>query len=158
MTLEIDIQLAMEGSCGHVPSRASIESWVLAACSRQCADAQLTIRIVDYAEMRTLNENYRGKTGVTNVLSFPFAEPERVMPPLLGDIVICGPQVEKESRGQGKPIKDHWAHLVVHGVLHLLGYDHLDDTDATLMESLETNILSDLGIPDPYRGDRSTVI
>lgn len=115
---------------------------------------ELTVRIVNEEEGSSLNQTYRGKIGPTNVLSFPFELPEG-MPddlqlPLLGDIVLCAPLVKKQALEQNKAEKNHWAHLTVHGTLHLLGYDHINAEDAAIMENLEINILSKLGIPDPY--------
>lgn len=112
--------------------------------------AQLTVRIVGGEEGEALNRQYRGGDSATNVLSFPFAEPFLLQPPLLGDIVICAPVLLTQARQQNKSLRSHWAHLVVHGVLHLLGYDHMDDEQARLMEKLEIGILAELGFADPY--------
>ena len=115
---------------------------------------ELTIRLVDEEEGMHLNQTYRGNTGATNVLSFPFENlediPDEFNIPLLGDIVICAPVVRQEAKTQNKKETNHWAHLTVHGTLHLLGYDHIDDEDAQIMENLETGILSSLGFSDPY--------
>jgi probable rRNA maturation factor len=108
---------------------------------------------VDVAEMSTLNRDYRNKTGPTNVLSFRSDLPPGLDLPLLGDIVICAPVVATEAAQQGKPRQAHWAHLTVHGTLHLLGYDHLEDLEAEEMEALETRILASLNYPCPYEGD-----
>jgi probable rRNA maturation factor len=113
--------------------------------------AQLTVRVIGEAEGAALNRDYRGRTGATNVLSFPFAEPFMLRPPLLGDIVICAPVLVAQAQQQNKSLQAHWAHLVVHGVLHLLGYDHEDDRQADVMETLETKILVQLGFADPYQ-------
>ena len=112
--------------------------------------AQLTVRLVDTEEGVALNQDYRHRQGATNVLSFPFGEPFQMQPPLLGDVVICAPVVAAEARQQNKSLLAHWAHLVVHGTLHLLGYDHLGDNQAQEMEALEIMILAQLGFPDPY--------
>ncbi|MCB1807111.1 MAG: rRNA maturation RNase YbeY, partial [Candidatus Competibacteraceae bacterium] len=113
---------------------------------------ELTIRLVDEAESSMLNESYRHKQGPTNVLSFPFEAPiPEIDMPLLGDIVICVPVVEHEAAEQNKPLMAHWAHLVIHGVLHLQGYDHQTETEADVMEALEVTLLDRLGFPDPYR-------
>jgi len=112
--------------------------------------AQLTVRIVGADEGAALNREYRGREGATNVLSFPFDEPFMLQPPLLGDIVICAPVLVTQARQQNKSLQSHWTHLVVHGVLHLLGYDHIDEGQARVMETLETDILAELGIADPY--------
>ena len=117
--------------------------------------AQLTVRIVDEAEGTELNERYRHRTGPTNVLSFPFEQPALLQPPLLGDIVLCAPVVAREAAAQGKAPAAHWAHLVVHGVLHLLGHDHEDERQAEEMEALERDILATLGLPDPYAAERA---
>ena len=119
--------------------------------------ADLAIRLVDSKEGRSFNRHYRGKDYATNVLSFP-AElpeglPEGVRLPLLGDLVICAPVVAKEAREQGKPLAAHYAHLTVHGTLHLLGWNHEDDTEAECMEGLEREILAGMGIDDPYQDD-----
>ena len=111
---------------------------------------ELVIRIVDEPESQQLNKTYRGKDRPTNVLSFPFDAPPEVGSPLLGDLVICAPVVIKESQQQGKTELAHWAHMVVHGVLHLQGYDHQTDTEAEQMEGLERSILQRLHFPDPY--------
>ena len=116
---------------------------------------ELSIRLVNEEEGSNLNQTYRDKTGPTNVLSFPFQNPENLPPeqnlPLLGDIVICAPLVRQEALAQGKAEVNHWAHLTVHGTLHLLGYDHINDEEAQIMEQLETEILAELGFPDPYK-------
>lgn len=115
---------------------------------------ELTLRIVNEEEGSSLNQTYRGKIGPTNVLSFPFEAPEGLPDdlqiPLLGDIVLCAPLVKKQALEQNKAEKNHWAHLTIHGILHLLGYDHCNDEEAAIMENLEINILSKLGISDPY--------
>ncbi|MBN8735280.1 MAG: rRNA maturation RNase YbeY [Xanthomonadales bacterium] len=135
-----------------VPSAASFRRWVEAALAgaRYHNPAELAIRIVGTREGRTLNWQYRGKHYATNVLSFPVELPRGVTSPLLGDLVICAPVVAREAREQGKAPRDHYAHLTVHGVLHLLGHDHQDAADAAHMEGLETRILATLGIGNPY--------
>jgi probable rRNA maturation factor len=112
---------------------------------------EVTLRIVDLAESRQLNSDYRNKDKPTNVLSFPFEAPEHIEMPYLGDLVVCAAVVEQEAREQEKPVANHWAHLCVHGLLHLLGYDHIDETEAQEMEGLETAILAKLNIDDPYQ-------
>ena len=114
-------------------------------------DNYLLAPIVDELEGKTLNETYRGACGPTNVLSFPFdAEiPEPL--PLIGDIVICAPVVAREAKQQNKDLKAHWAHMIIHGVLHLLGHDHQNDSEAAIMEALETEIMQKLGFPPPYK-------
>jgi probable rRNA maturation factor len=135
-----------------VPSAASFREWVNAALAgaKRRRQAELSIRIVDAAEGRELNRDFRGKDYATNVLSFPAELPPGVQLPLIGDLAICAPVVAREAAEQGKPPRHHWAHMTVHGVLHLLGYDHIVDAEAEAMESLETRILAKLGIPDPY--------
>ena len=136
-----------------IPSPVSFRRWVEAALAgaRRRQAAELSIRIVGTREGRTLNRTYRGKDYATNVLSFPVDLPPGVRLPLLGDIAICAPVVRREAAEQGKPVAHHWAHLTVHGVLHLLGYDHIEDAEAVRMEALETRILKGLGISDPYQ-------
>ena len=139
-----------------IPSAASFRKWVAAALDGRIREADLAIRIVDSKEGRALNRHYRGKDYATNVLSFPaeVAEgvkmPKGVRMPLLGDLVVCAPVVAREAKEQGKPLNEHYAHLTVHGVLHLLGWDHEDERDAECMEQLEREILAGLGIEDPY--------
>ena len=149
MNLELDVQIALD--MPGLPSTTDLHHWVeatlIGANYRQ--DAELTIRIVNEAESTALNETYRHKQGPTNVLSFPFEAPPGIDSPLLGDIVICAPVVLGEAIHQGKTPSAHWAHLVTHGVLHLLGYDH-DEEQAEVMEALEIRILAGLGYPDPY--------
>nr|WP_277929553.1 MULTISPECIES: rRNA maturation RNase YbeY [unclassified Lysobacter] len=139
-----------------MPSAVSFRKWVAAALASRILEADLAIRIVGAREGRALNRHYRGKDYATNVLSFPadMAEgvklPKGVKLPLLGDIVLCAPVVAKEAKEQKKPLAAHYAHLTVHGVLHLLGWDHQDERDADCMEALEREILAGLGIEDPY--------
>jgi len=147
MAIELDLQRA--GRFADVPSDEQFEAWVTAALQSR-SDAELTIRLVGREESRDLNRTYRGKDRETNVLSFPAELPEGIDLPLLGDIVICAPLVEQEALEQAKPVEDHWAHLTLHGVLHLLGYDHVEESDAEVMEALETSLLAVLGIDDPY--------
>jgi probable rRNA maturation factor len=135
-----------------LPSARSFHRWVDAALrgAKRRKAAELSIRIVDAREGRKLNRAYRDKDYATNVLSFPVELPPGVSLPLIGDLVICAPVVARESKEQGKPANHHWAHMTVHGVLHLLGYDHIVDAEAEAMEALETRILAGLGITDPY--------
>lgn len=135
-----------------VPAAASFRAWVEAALrgAGRRKVTELAIRLVDAKEGRILNREYRGKDYATNVLSFPAELPPGVKLPLIGDLAICAPVVAREAAEQGKAPRDHWAHLTVHGVLHLLGYDHVDDAEAEAMEALETRILAGLGIADPY--------
>ncbi len=149
-------------NCGDTegrPDPESIKAWVnatlnattlTAAIVDKVDTAELSIRIVDEAEGAELNKRYRGKPEATNVLSFPADLPEIVPISLLGDIVICAPVVTREAREQGKNNQAHWTHMVVHGILHLLGYDHINNDDAEQMEAIETNIVIALGFPPPY--------
>ncbi|MCC5795913.1 MAG: rRNA maturation RNase YbeY [Methylophaga sp.] len=147
MTITIDLQIATVQS---VPAAAQFQQWAEAALAELDEDAELTIRLVDTAESAELNEDYRGKSGPTNVLSFPFESPVPMTPVLLGDLVICSQVVLDEANTQAKSLEDHWAHMVVHGCLHLLGYDHLEDDEAEQMEALEIKILQTLKINNPY--------
>ncbi len=149
MELSVDIQYATEDE-DDLPSEHDLRSWACAALASRRGSAQLTIRITGREESRRLNETYRRKAGPTNVLSFSFEEPELLQPPLLGDVVICAPIVAAEAREQGKAPRAHWAHMVVHGVLHLLGYDHENEDDARRMEAEERKVLAGLGYGDPY--------
>jgi probable rRNA maturation factor len=136
-----------------VPSSASFRHWVGAALrgAKYRKQAELAIRLVDIEEGRALNRDYRAKDYATNVLSFPADLPPELKLPLLGDLAICAPVVMREALEQGKQPRDHWAHMTVHGVLHLLGYDHIHDGEAEAMEAMETRILAGLGIADPYQ-------
>jgi probable rRNA maturation factor len=135
-----------------LPAPASFRQWVAAALrgARRRKPAEVAIRIVGANEGQALNRDYRGKDYATNVLSFPAELPPGVDLPLIGDLAICAPVVAREAAEQGKKPRDHWAHLTVHGTLHLLGYDHIEDAEAEAMEALETRILAGLGITDPY--------
>lgn len=132
---------------GGVPAAVSLRNWACAALS--CAPGALTIRVVGERESQQLNRQYRGKDKPTNVLSF--AGQDAPDEPALGDLVICAPVVSREAREQGKALRAHWAHMVVHGCLHLLGHDHVRTGDARRMETREIRILKSLGFPDPYR-------
>ena len=149
----IDLQIVCEQESG-LPTAEQIEQWATAAVEPQSDEVEMTVRIVDEAESHALNLNYRGKDRPTNVLSFPFECPDEVELPLLGDLVICRQVVEREAQEQDKPVMAHWAHMVVHGSLHLLGYDHIEDDEAEKMESLETQIMTGLGFADPYLSEK----
>ena len=148
MTIEVEVQYAADAE--GLPAAADFRRWVVAALG-EVADAELAVRVVDREESRRLNATYRGKDAPTNVLSFPAELPEGIDLPLIGDIVICAPLVAREADEQHKTLADHWAHLTVHGVLHLLGHDHRTDEEAAAMEALETRILAGLGCADPWR-------
>lgn len=156
--VELDIQIALdEGTAKttYIPDASLVESWVSAAIQQDenSSRIQLSVRIVDKEEITQLNEKYRKINKSTNVLSFPFECPPCVDETLLGDVVICAPVVENEAREQNKTPEQHWAHMVVHGVLHLQGYDHIDQSSAEQMESLEISILKNFGFPNPYGDD-----
>jgi probable rRNA maturation factor len=147
----IDLQIADDGD-DHPPPSA-IETWVnstLCAAGYRQAQAELTVRIVGPEEIRALNRDYRGKDKPTNVLSFPADIPDHIDLPLLGDLIVCADVVRNEAAEQHKSTQDHWAHMVIHGTLHLLGFDHIDDDEAQEMELLEISILQQLGIDNPY--------
>ncbi|MEX2524661.1 MAG: rRNA maturation RNase YbeY [Gammaproteobacteria bacterium] len=148
MNIVVDVQQA--GNLQGPPDKDRISEWVKAAIEGLRNEAELTVRIVDEQEGAQLNERWRGGKGATNVLSFPAADEFNLIPELLGDIVICAPVVEKEAREQAKAPEAHWAHMVIHGTLHLLGYDHRDDEEAEIMETLEINRLRKLGYDNPY--------
>ncbi|UTW02971.1 rRNA maturation RNase YbeY [Amphritea atlantica] len=134
----------------NLPSEAQLTEWVTSALKGRLDAAELSIRIVSPEESRELNHQYRGKDSATNVLSFPFEMPDGIELDLLGDLVVCAEVVAREAHEQNKPLFHHWCHMVVHGVLHLLGFDHINNDDAEEMEQLEKEILASLGIPDPY--------
>ncbi|WP_444937336.1 rRNA maturation RNase YbeY [Microbulbifer sp. JMSA004] len=146
--LTLDVQRVSR--CHDIPSDEAISNWVSKALTGHRNEAELSVRIVDESESQELNHQYRGKDKPTNVLSFPTDFPAELDLPMLGDLVICAPVVELEAEQQSKSLSAHWAHMVVHGTLHLLGYDHIEDADAQVMESLETKLLANLGITDPY--------
>ena len=152
MNVTVDIQTA---SAEPVPDEDDIRGWVRAALEGRISgnEAEVSMRLVDEPEMTELNKTYRKKSCSTNVLSFPAGEVEGLpadVPRLLGDIVICAEVVRTEAAEQGKDVADHWAHMLVHGTLHLLGHDHETDAEAVEMEALEARILSHFGVPDPY--------
>ena len=144
----IDVQFAV--SVEGMPEESVIRQWVLQALPNDKKDSELTVRVVDEAEITALNRQYRGKDGATNVLSFPYEAISGMETNLLGDVVICAPVVANESVAQDKPLDAHWAHIVIHGVLHLLGYDHHQDDEAHKMEARETGLLDSLGYANPY--------
>ena len=146
--IDVTVQFATGNS--ELPEQETFVRWVRESLTGIRDHAELAIRIVDEAESARLNETYRDKSGPTNVLSFPAELPAAVDLPQLGDIIICASVVDKEAREQGKPSEAHWAHMVVHGLLHLLGYDHQQEKQATEMEKFEAEILGRLGYPDPY--------
>lgn len=147
MVLELDLQIATQHP---VPDKRLFKSWINNVLEDRIQNAELTIRIVDEEEGKNLNETWRKSKGATNVLSFPAGEASEFNPDFLGDIVICAPVLEKEATEQGKSIEAHWAHMVIHGTLHLLGYDHTEEEEAKLMESIEIKLLCSLGYANPY--------
>lgn len=153
----IDLQMEATSS-SDIPKLEQFQAWVAGVLSARMDKAELTIRIVDEDEMTGLNEQFRNKKGSTNVLSFPFdmginidSEEMTMDYPLLGDIVICAAVVETEARQQNKETLSHWAHMVIHGTLHLLGYDHLTDEQANEMESEEKILMEQFGFSNPYK-------
>lgn len=153
--LIVDVEQAVELSgADGIPAAADFERWVAAALDGRRDAAELAIRIVDAQEGLELNTRWRGRDRATNVLSFPADLPAAVQSqlqlPLLGDLVLCAPVVLREAAEQHKAAMDHWAHLTIHGVLHLLGHDHEAEAEAEAMEALERLILGGLGIADPY--------
>ena len=154
----IDLQIASENSEG-LPTLEQFTHWVETALAFEAQtedfpETEMTIRIVDEEESQTLNREYRGKDYPTNVLSFPFEVPEGIELPLLGDLVICRQVMEREAKEQQISLASHWAHLAVHGTLHLLGYDHIEEAEAEEMEGLETQIMKKLGFEDPYLSEK----
>ena len=153
MELFVDLQLATQNEQA-LPLLTDIEKWVLIAINKGSTidrqEAELTVRLVDIEESQQLNHDYRDKDKPTNVLSFPFQNPPGITLPLLGDLVICKQVVEKEATEQNKSLNAHWAHMIIHGTLHLLGYDHIIEEEAIEMESIETQLLVELGFPAPY--------
>ncbi|HSX20299.1 MAG TPA: rRNA maturation RNase YbeY [Gammaproteobacteria bacterium] len=151
MTIELELQIASEAQT--LPHPAQFKEWIANTLADKFDNIELTIRIVDVEEMTELNETYRHKQGPTNVLSFPAEIDDSFGMHLLGDIIICAPVVQQEAADGNIDLIAHWAHMVVHGTLHLLGYDHMIPDDADVMEAEETKILTDLGYPAPY-GDK----
>ena len=147
MPLRAELQQVASGD--SVPDEQTFQSW-LDRCFGETDDQTVLIRIVEEDESRQLNRDYRGKDAPTNILSFPFEVPEGIPNSHLGDLVICADVVARQAREQGKPLAHHWAHMLVHGVLHLQGYDHIEPEEASEMEAIETRLLARLGIPDPY--------
>lgn len=153
MALHLHLSRTRGLGARDIPHRSSFHSWINAALKsvRGRSDGEISLRIVDADEGQTLNRQYRERDYATNVLSFSVELPPGVKLPLLGDLVICAPIIAREARDQGKSLRDHYAHMSIHGTLHLLGFDHQDDADAERMESLECRLLAELGIGDPYR-------
>ncbi|MFL1456142.1 rRNA maturation RNase YbeY [Marinobacter sp. GN3S48] len=150
--LTVDLQRVFETP--GIPDDNAFGRWAQRAWLGEDS-SEVTIRIVDADESAALNGEYRGKNGPTNVLSFPFEAPAGITVPLAGDLIICAPVVEKEAKDQHKELEAHWAHMVVHGMLHLQGYDHIEDNDAEVMEALEVQLLKQLGYGNPYESEEA---
>jgi len=152
MAHTIDLQIACQET--QIPSLAQFQLWITSALAEVSSDTtqdfELTIRLVNNEESQQLNHQYRQKDKPTNVLSFPFEVPDGIEMNLLGDLVICIDVMKEEAQAQNKALFDHWAHLVIHGCLHLVGFDHISDEEALEMESIEIAILAKLGINNPY--------
>jgi probable rRNA maturation factor len=154
MTVRVDVELATGTATS--PTTNEIAHWVRQAIvvAQRGSDSEVSVRIVDESEMQALNREFRGKDKPTNVLSFPAGDikglPSGARIPL-GDIIVCASVVRAEAEEQGKSLGDHWAHMLIHGTLHLLGFDHVQDAEADVMEGLEIQILQDLGVADPYK-------
>lgn len=151
MTIELELQIASDAQT--LPHPSQFRDWIGMTLADKYDNVEMTIRIVDIDEMTMLNQTYRKKIGPTNVLSFPAEISSEFEINLLGDIVICAPVVQREAEDADIDLLAHWAHMVVHGTLHLLGFDHENDEEAEVMEKLETQILTKLGYPAPY-GDK----
>lgn len=149
MSITVDIQYAVEAP--GLPTEADFTRWVATVLRDRKVEGEVCIRIVDAEESQALNAEYRGKDQPTNVLSFPFDVPPGIPVTLLGDLVICAEVVAREAEEQQKAALHHWAHMVVHGTLHLLGFDHINDDEAEEMEALERDLLARLDIADPYQ-------
>lgn len=156
MTAPVSLDLDLQIVCGDadIPGKPLFRDWVhaaLAAAAPERKEAQIAIRVVDADEGADLNYRWRHKEGPTNVLSFAMDGLDLIAPAVLGDIVICAPVVKREAEAQEKALISHWAHMTIHGVLHLLGFDHIEDDQAEEMEALEIKILQQLGYTDPYQ-------
>lgn len=148
MAITVDLQIACTNS--DLPREDQFQKWVNASLLPDHDNLELTIRVVECEESENLNNQYRNKNKPTNVLSFPFEVPKGINLNLLGDIVICADIVSQETLVQNKTLLEHWAHMTIHGCMHLLGYDHVNDSDAEHMEALEIDILAKLGFNNPY--------
>ena len=148
MAVKVEVQYA-SNEC-NLPNRRLITEWVILALSDIDKNVEMSVRIVDEVEGKALNKRWRNRDYATNVLSFPLKTEEGPAAGLLGDIVICAPVIRNEATEQKKILQNHWAHMVIHGTLHLIGYDHTNDNDAEKMESLEIELLNKIGINNPY--------
>ena len=153
MDVYVDLQIATPSE-DSIPSLDLLTDWVKSAINASDSatreEVELTIRVVEASESNAINLQFRSKDKPTNVLSFPFQNPPGLTLPLLGELIICQAIIEEEAKEQRKTLQAHWAHMVIHGTLHLLGYDHIENDEALEMEALETNILVTLGFPPPY--------
>ncbi|MBO1255472.1 rRNA maturation RNase YbeY [Alteromonas sp. 5E99-2] len=148
----LDRQVSDELDDIHLPTEDDIEHWLAQVFAHEeITEKEITVRFVDANESQMLNSTYRNKDKPTNVLSFPFEAPPGIDVPLLGDLVVCQAIIEKEAQQQNKHLNSHYAHMIVHGCLHLLGYDHIEDDEAEHMESIEIALLANLNIDDPYQ-------
>jgi len=153
---QLEVQRVIDSE--QLPSDAQLQQWIEAALCDYTQNAEVLIRIVDTEEITELNQQYRHKSGATNILSFPLDMPEGVEGiDLLGDLVVCAAVLEREALEQGKRLHDHWAHIIIHGVLHLLGYDHIEELEANEMEAKEIEILAQLHINNPYQEQETDV-
>ncbi len=155
--VNIDLQIAVDDGI-EIPTLAEITAWAQAALdgADYKEDSEITVRFVSPEEIHELNHEYRGMDKATNILSFPFECPPEVKLPLLGDLVICSQVLQQEAQAQSKSLKEHCAHLIVHGCLHLLGYDHIEEDEAVQMETLESRIVMGLGYADPYAAEKES--
>lgn len=144
--MQLDFTLQVATHVSDLPNEKDFEHWLTLALAKQCEQAEITLRIIDATESQTLNSQYRNQPKPTNVLSFPY----QAAPNLCGDLAMCATVVAQEASAQEKSPLAHWAHLTLHGALHLLGYDHQHDAEANVMENLEITLLSQLGYPNPY--------
>ena len=148
----VEVQISLSDKTIWLPERGALEQWIGLALADRLTQAIVGIRIVEIDEIRQLNQQYRRKNSPTNVLSFPYSLPDVVKQavPVLGDIVLCAAVIVTEAQQHHKPLSAHWAHLVMHGLLHLLGYDHGTEAEAKIMENLEIDLLHQLGFANPY--------
>lgn len=154
--MKINIQYAADKKLA--PAKPLLTQWASQALENRSETTEVNIRIVDIEEMSALNSKYRSKTGPTNVLSFPADIPAAIADEfsMLGDIVICAEVVNREAAEQNKPVQSHWAHMVIHGIFHLLGYDHVKEDEAETMERLEIKVMRELGFENPYNTDKTS--
>jgi len=149
VTIEMSVSESLDAKEGDIPDATLVQRWAEQACL--CDDPLVTsVQIVSNDEMRELNNTWRGRNRPTNVLSFPMQSPDEVDLKILGDLALCADVINTEARHQHKPAQAHWAHMVVHGMLHLQGYDHIDEVQADEMETLEIRVLNQLGFDNPY--------